>query len=304
MKSVIELKKINKQFKEKQVLTDISLNIGKGECVALLGKNGAGKSTLLNIILGLFYPTTGEIAVNETKQDIGFLSQKTQFPDDVTVQEMLDFVSSFSSNPLDSNEIDTVLGFEKNKYKQLVYTCSGGEQRLFDMCLAIINRPKLLIIDEPTSGMDTSTRQHFWQLVKQLKEAGTTIFFTTHYIEEVDYCADRVILLDEGVIQADNTPYHLRTLNKKKVITIEKEIYQEFEESLSNLIIKNQLSITTKNDVLVIIFKNEQTNEVISELLQTGIPFDNIEITNTSLLETIFQSGIDKERSEVDASTN
>lgn len=304
MKPVLELKEISKKFKKKEVLSTVSFSIEKGECVALLGKNGAGKSTLLNIILNLFYPTSGEITVNETKREIGFLSQKTQFPDDITIQEMLDFISSFSEKPLTSVEIEKVLGFSKEKYNQLVYTCSGGEQRLFDMCLAIMNRPKLLIIDEPTSGMDTSTRQHFWQIVKTLKEAGTTILFTTHYIEEVDYCADRVILLDRGIIRADNTPYHLRTLNKKKEVSIEKKVYQQFEEELEKIIVTNELLVTTKNDVLTLVFKNEQTRTIIAELLQMELPFDNVEITNTSLLETIFESGIDDERSELNVSAN
>lgn len=100
MEQVMSLKNVTKKFKEKEVLKDISLTINQGECVALLGKNGAGKSTLLNLVLDLFYPTFGEITLQTKKEEVGFLSQKTRFPDDVTIQEMLDFISSFSSNPL------------------------------------------------------------------------------------------------------------------------------------------------------------------------------------------------------------
>ncbi|MBO0443261.1 ABC transporter ATP-binding protein [Vagococcus fluvialis] len=295
MTSIIELKKISKTFGEKKVLKNISLSIEKGECVALLGKNGAGKSTLINLILNLFYPTEGSIILAYKKKEIGFLSQRTRFPDDVTIKEMLDFVSSFSDNPLSEEEIGAILSFEKEKYNQLIATCSGGEQRLVDTCLAIINRPKLLIVDEPTASMDTSTRNHFWHLIKELKQKGTTILFTTHYVEEVDYCADRVILLDQGEIRADNTPYHLRTLNKKKVITIENDIYLEYKLQLEALINEFHVTIEPKKDVVVWHLKNEQTTELLKRLLQLEMPFENIEITNTSLLETIFANELEEE---------
>lgn len=298
MTAIVELKNVSKNFKEKKVLKDISLTIRQGECLALLGKNGAGKSTMLNIILDLFYPTLGEVKLSYHKKEIGFLSQKSRFPDDVTLQEMLDFIASFSSNPLTKKEINHILQFEEAKFQQLVDTCSGGEQRLFDMCLAIINRPKLLIIDEPTSGMDTSTRNHFWQIIDELKTQGTTILFTTHYVEEVDYCADRVILLDQGVIQADETPYHLRTLNKKKRVTIENEEYTRFSDELGQLIKINQVQLEKKKDTISLEFQNEKTNIIINDLLEIGISLANVEMTNTSLLEMIFNNQFDNKEED------
>ncbi|MGX7024863.1 ABC transporter ATP-binding protein [Vagococcus hydrophili] len=295
MTQVITLNNVTKKFKEKEVLKNISLEINQGECVALLGKNGAGKSTLISLILGLFYPNEGEIELYDKKEEVGFLSQKTRFPDDVTIQEMLGFVASFSSNALNKEEIDHILKFEESKYKQLIHTCSGGEQRLFDMCLAIINRPKFLIVDEPTAGMDTSTRNHFWQVMEELKERGTTILFTTHYVEEVDYCADRVVLLDDGVIRADNTPYHLRTLNKRKRVAIEKETYTLFEKELNEVADSFKITVSEKSDIIIWEFKNNLSNEVIQSLLRIGLSFENIEVTNTSLLNTIFANELSEE---------
>ena len=295
MTKLIELTNISKRFKEKEVLKDISIRIDEGECVALLGKNGAGKSTMLNLILNLFYPSSGDVYLAYQKKEIGFLSQESRFPDDVTIQEMLDFMASFSDNPLSQAEIDHILHFPKEKYTQLVATCSGGEQRLFDTCLAIINRPKILIIDEPTSGMDTSTRNHFWQIIKEIKEQGTTILFTTHYVEEVDYCADRVLLLDKGQIKADDTPYHLRTLNKKKIITIETCLYEQFKSHLKQVEDTFELVVEVKKDVVSWSLKNELTNLVLAELIQLNIPFDNIEVTNTSLLNMIFTNESEEE---------
>ena len=292
MKTIIDIDKVNKVFKDKKVLMDISMTIGEGECVALLGKNGAGKSTLINLILGHYYPTKGNLSLTYGKKEIGFLSQKTRFPDDVTIQEMIDFVSSFSDNPLSSREIEMILPFPKKKYQQLVGTCSGGEQRLIDTCLALMNRPKLLIVDEPTASMDTSTRNHFWQLIKQLKETGTTILFTTHYVEEVDYCADRVFLLDQGKIRADSTPYHLRTLNKKKIMIIENDIYESRENSLESLIKTFNINVIKDKAVVRWHFKNEVTANLLKNLMEIDFPFENVELTNTSLLETIFNNNL------------
>jgi ABC-2 type transport system ATP-binding protein len=111
----------------------------------------------------------------------------------------------------------------------------------------------------------------------------------------VDYCADRVILLDQGEIRADNTPYHLRTLNKKKVITIENDIYLEYKLQLEALINEFHVTIEPKKDVVVWHLKNEQTTELLKRLLQLEMPFENIEITNTSLLETIFANELEEE---------
>ena len=136
---------------------------------------------------------------------------------------------------------------------------SGGQQRLLDFCLAVINKPQFLIVDEPTSSMDTSTRHHFWECIQQLKEKGTTVLFTTHYIEEVNYCADRVLLLDNGNLMADETPYRLRMLNHEKIIVLDINLYKQFEQPLQHIIICNQIKEIFSKSTVEFYFVAERT---------------------------------------------
>ncbi|MGX7162807.1 ABC transporter ATP-binding protein [Enterococcus massiliensis] len=288
MKPVIVAEKIKKEFSNNVALSEIDLTINENECVALLGKNGAGKSTLLNIILGNYFQTSGSITMSFEKNEIGFLPQKTNFPDDVKVKELLHFVASYGENHLSEEERNNILKFSSEQLNQFAAKLSGGQQRLLDFCLSIINKPKLLIMDEPTNGMDTSTRKHFWEIIQQLMDNETTIVFTTHYIEEVNYSSDRVILLNDGELIADDTPYHLRMLDHEKILWIESDNYTPYKEKIQKIISVNQIRIVETNELTKWHFQAEQTSRIFEELLAIDFPLEKIELTNTSLLDTIF----------------
>ncbi|MGO3732608.1 MAG: ABC transporter ATP-binding protein [Vagococcus sp.] len=297
-REILRLDQVSKKFYNQNVLTDINMSIYEGECVALLGKNGAGKSTLLNLILGLYHPTSGEIKNDYTKKDIGFLSQESRFPHDVKVNEMLKFIASFSDNPLTEIEINHILDFSIEQKNKFIYTLSGGQRRLLDVCLALLNRPKFLVIDEPTAGMDTSTRRHFWNIVHEMKNKGTTILYTTHYLEEVDYCADKVILLEKGLIKAMDTPFHLRMLNNKKCLSVDSDIYLSYQNVLESEDILNRVKIIKEKDKVSWYFDNDFTNIVIDLLLLHAVPLNYIELKNASLLTTLFDDTKKKEKGE------
>ena len=286
--NIIEIKNIEKEINNKKVLNNINFSIEKKECVALLGKNGAGKSTLLNIIIGKYYQNRGNITLNCTKRNIGFLPQKTNFPDDVKVNELIAFVSNYTDNPLSKEEIFFILNFSDEQMNQIASKLSGGQQRLLDFCLSIINKPELLIVDEPTSSMDTSTRHHFWECIQLMKEQGTTILFTTHYIEEVNYCSDRVVLLDEGNLIADETPYRLRMMNHEKIICFDLDLYNKFKQPLLQIIKDHKIKIIKLKTTIELHFTAEKTTELLHLLLKISFPLEKIELTNTSLLNTIF----------------
>ncbi|KAF1301135.1 ABC transporter ATP-binding protein [Enterococcus sp. JM9B] len=288
MKPVIVAEKIKKEFSNNVALSEIDLTINENECVALLGKNGAGKSILLNIILGNYFQTSGSITMSFEKNEIGFLPQKTNFPDDVKVKELLHFVGSYGENHLSEEERNNILKFSSEQLNQFAAKLSGGQQRLLDFCLSIINKPKLLIMDEPTNGMDTSTRKHFWEIIQQLMDNETTIVFTTHYIEEVNYSSDRVILLNDGELIADDTPYHLRMLDHEKILWIESDNYTPYKEKIQKIISVNQIRIVETNELTKWHFQAEQTSRIFEELLAIDFPLEKIELTNTSLLDTIF----------------
>ncbi|MBO1300196.1 ABC transporter ATP-binding protein, partial [Enterococcus sp. DIV1271a] len=282
---------------KKIILDNINVIIKENECIALLGKNGAGKSTLIKIILGNYTMNSGSIENRYSKSEIGYLPQKTSFPDDLKVSELLQFVSSFSTNPLSVDKINDVLGFTEEQLKQFANTLSGGQQRILDFCLSIINQPKLLIIDEPTAGMDTLTRKRFWDIIQRLKANKTTILFTTHYIEEVDYCADRVLLLDRGKIIADDTPYRLRIMERKKILMMELQSYQRYQHKLKKVIQKHDIFLNEKKSLVELHFSFDQTVSIIKDLITIDFPLDDIELMNTSLLNSIF-NGIDSIRKE------
>ncbi|MBO0462119.1 ABC transporter ATP-binding protein [Enterococcus sp. DIV1298c] len=297
MSEVIVIEQLQKVLSKKIILDNINVIIKENECIALLGKNGAGKSTLIKIILGNYTMSSGSIENRYSKSEIGYLPQKTSFPDDLKVSELLQFVSSFSTNPLSVDKINDVLGFTEEQLKQFANTLSGGQQRILDFCLSIINQPKLLIIDEPTAGMDTLTRKRFWDIIQRLKANKTTILFTTHYIEEVDYCADRVLLLDRGKIIADDTPYRLRIMERKKILMIELQSYQRYQHKLKKVIQKHDIFLNEKKSLVELHFSFDQTVSIIKDLITIDFPLDDIELMNTSLLNSIF-NGIDSIRKE------
>lgn len=288
-KKIVEIQDIKKEFNQKTVLSNITFSIKKNECIALLGKNGAGKSTLLNIIIGKYFQNDGNLKIYCEKKNVGFLPQNTNFPDDIKVNELIKFVSSYTDTPLSEEEVALILNFSNEQMNKFASKLSGGQQRLLDFCLAVINKPQFLIVDEPTSSMDTSTRHHFWECIQQLKEKGTTVLFTTHYIEEVNYCADRVLLLDNGNLMADETPYRLRMLNHEKIIVLDINLYKQFEQPLQHIIICNQIKEIFSKSTVEFYFVAERTDYIIKALLSIGFPIKEVELTNTSLLDTIFE---------------
>ena len=193
---LIEVKKLSKSIRGKEILRHISFDIEEGDCVALIGPNGAGKTTLMDCLLGDKFLTSGQALVqglkqtdNRLKEMVAILPQENTVVGDLKVKELLSFFRSIYPNSLSEEEIDALLGFSDKQKNQLASKLSGGQKRLFSFILALIGRPKILFLDEPTSAMDTSTRQHFWEIVDQLKKQGVTIVYSSHYIEEVEHTA-------------------------------------------------------------------------------------------------------------------
>lgn len=190
--TVIKVEKLSKKIKDKEILRNISFEINDGECVALIGPNGAGKTTLIDCLLGDKFVSSGQIAIQgfaptdpRLKQLISVLPQENAVVQSLKVKELLSFFKSLYPDSLADKEIDDLLRFSDKQKNQLAGKLSGGQKRLFSFVLTLIGRPKILFLDEPTAAMDTSTRQHFWEIVDHLKKNGVTIVYSSHYIEEV-----------------------------------------------------------------------------------------------------------------------
>ena len=287
--TVIKVEKLSKKIKDKEILRNISFEINDGECVALIGPNGAGKTTLIDCLLGDKFMSSGQIAIQgfaptdpRLKQLISILPQENTVVQDLKVKELLSFFQSIYPNSLSNQEIDDLLRFSDKQKNQLAGKLSGGQKRLFSFVLALIGRPKILFLDEPTAAMDTSTRQHFWEIVNQLKKNGVTIVYSSHYIEEVEHTADRILVLHKGELIRDTTPYAMRGEEQEKHFTVPLT-YQEVISTLDQIqeleIKQNALSFTTK-----------EASQVWKALQEQGCTIEEIEVRNRTLLDSIFET--------------
>ena len=287
--TVIKVEKLSKKIKDKEILRNISFEINDGECVALIGPNGAGKTTLIDCLLGDKFVSSGQIAIQgfaptdpRLKQLISILPQENTVVQDLKVKELLSFFQSIYPNSLSNQEIDDLLRFSDKQKNQLAGKLSGGQKRLFSFVLALIGRPKILFLDEPTAAMDTSTRQHFWEIVNQLKKNGVTIVYSSHYIEEVEHTADRILVLHKGELIRDTTPYAMRGEEQEKHFTVPLT-YQEVISTLDQVqeieIKQNALSFTTR-----------EASQVWEALQEQGCTIEEIEVRNRTLLDSIFET--------------
>ena len=287
--TVIKVEKLSKKIKDKEILRNISFEINDGECVALIGPNGAGKTTLIDCLLGDKFVSSGQVAIQgfaptdpRLKQLISILPQENTVVQDLKVKELLSFFQSIYPNSLSNQEIDDLLRFSDKQKNQLAGKLSGGQKRLFSFVLALIGRPKILFLDEPTAAMDTSTRQHFWEIVNQLKKNGVTIVYSSHYIEEVEHTADRILVLHKGELIRDTTPYAMRGEEQEKHFTVPLT-YQEVISTLDHVqeleIKQNALSFTTK-----------EASQVWKVLQEQGCMIEEIEVRNRTLLDSIFET--------------
>lgn len=287
--TVIKVEKLSKKIKDKEILRNISFEINDGECVALIGPNGAGKTTLIDCLLGDKFMSSGQIAIQgfaptdpRLKQLISVLPQENAVVQSLKVKELLSFFKSLYPDSLSDKEIDDLLRFSDKQKNQLAGKLSGGQKRLFSFVLTLIGRPKILFLDEPTAAMDTSTRQHFWEIVNQLKKNGVTIVYSSHYIEEVEHTADRILVLHKGELIRDTTPYAMRGEEQEKHFTVPLT-YQEVIRTLDQVqeleIKQNALSFTTK-----------EASQVWKVLQEQGCTIEEIEVRNRTLLDSIFET--------------
>jgi ABC-2 type transport system ATP-binding protein len=204
--SAVSVRDLRKSYGSLHALDGVSFDIERGETFALLGPNGAGKSTAIEILEGYRDRTSGEATVLGTdpgggglawKAQLGIVLQSTGESGNATVREQLSHFASFYPNPRDVDEVIAAVGLEA-KQKTLIRKLSGGQRRRVDVALGIVGNPALLFLDEPTTGFDPESRRQFWELILSLKNAGTTILLTTHYLDEAAHLGDRAGIIAGG----------------------------------------------------------------------------------------------------------
>ena len=285
-KLALEITNLNKYYDEKNkdfALNNVSLNIPAGSIFGLLGPNGAGKSTLINIISGAVIKTSGKVIVwgydidkhrKQSKLAIGVVPQELNIDAFFTPQETLNLHSGMFNVPKNSWRTDELLELMdlSDKAKSYSRTLSGGMRRRLLVAKAMVHSPPVVILDEPTAGVDVELRQKLWKYFKKLNKQGVTIILTTHYLEEAENLCDHIAIVNKGKIIANETKKSLLTKSNKKIINI-KLSKNEFSEKDKNFL---------KNIGELIIYEN-----------QVEFHFNPNKVSTKKVIETLYNSDLD-----------
>lgn len=301
MEKIIEIQNISRTFGEFKALNDVSLDIEKGTIFGLLGPNGAGKSTLIKVLSCQMRPTTGSAFISgldvvTDKKDvlsiIGVVPQENSFYDELTVTENLRYFGSlYGVAVIDikkrSHRILEMLQL-REKGSSRASTLSGGMKTRLNIACALIHKPEVLILDEPSVGLDPVSRRALWDTIREVNREGTTILITTHYMEEADLLCSRILIMHRGNIIVEGEPEELKGLIGERVIQITSTpgSYQsimdrpDFPDSVSSMAINEKgLKITLKDE--------QALQQVINIFESSGETIINVE-SNRPSLEDVF----------------
>ncbi len=277
---MIEIQNLSKKFDDFKAVKKVDLVIETGEFIGILGPNGAGKTTIIKIITGLLKPSTGNVFINgclmnrnnkKIKGIMGIVPQYSNLDKELTVYENMLFAAKLFRVENQRDKINELLEFvELSDFKnRMVMSLSGGMARRLTIAKALINDPDIIILDEPTVGIDLNGRRKIWDILKYLKAKNKTVLLTTHYIEEAEYLCSRVCLIDRGVIIQDNTPDKLK--EQLGVYTVEyfddesKTVYKFFhtkKEALNYSAVIQSLNYTIRETTLEDVFYNYTNRKV------------------------------------------
>ena len=218
MPAVIECRDLRKTYDGKvEAVRGLNLDIHAGECFGLLGPNGAGKTTTIEILEGLLEATAGEVTIlgqtwkshaRELREQIGISLQETRLSEKLTVCETVDLFASFYLEPRPTSEVLAALQLEE-KADSWVGKLSGGQKQRLAVATALVGSPKLLFLDEPTTGLDPQSRRQLWEIIREFQRGGGTVLLTTHYMDEAERLCDRLAIVDYGQIIAEGSPADL-----------------------------------------------------------------------------------------------
>lgn len=297
VEEVVSIEKATKKFKDKIAVDELSCSIQRGEVVAILGPNGAGKSTTILMMLGLLEPTEGKLEIfrmdpkeKAVREKIGAMLQEVSVIDTLTVKEIIQLFRSYYAAPMDFDELVALTGLKKEEMKKRADKLSGGQKRRLGFALALAGDPDLLFFDEPTVGMDITARKRFWDTVKALKEKGKTIIFTTHYLQEADDVAERILLFHKGKVVADGTPHAIKNKLTKQSVSFFENGAVPLDE-IRSLAIVSDVYIK-ENRVFIV---TEQTDDVLAYLFEKRIGVKGIEVEKGRLDEAFEQLTKNKE---------
>jgi ABC-2 type transport system ATP-binding protein len=276
------LDNITKRFKAATALDGLSLSLRRGEVVALLGPNGAGKSTAVRLMLGLASPTSGTVSIFGsdprqalTRTRIGAMLQVGRITETLRVREHIDLFRSYYPRPqafTDIVRIAQLEGIENRMFGEL----SGGQKQRVLFAMAVCGDPDLIFLDEPTVGLDIEARRGLWQQIRSLAARGKTVLLTTHYLEEADALAHRIIVINKGRVVSEGTPAEIKRMSGGRQIRCQTKLTAEFLKTLPTV-----TSVEASGADVVVVAQHAEA--VVREMLLHDATLSGLEITSPAL---------------------
>ena len=280
--TIASLTNVTKRYGATIALDGLNLALRPGEVVALLGPNGAGKSTAVRLLLGLIAPTAGKARVfggdpqnPASRLRVGAMLQVARIPETLRVREHIDLFRSYYPKPLSMAEVVRVAqleGIEDKMFSRL----SGGQKQRVLFGLAMCGDPDLVFLDEPTVGMDIESRRGLWQQIRTLANRGKTVLLTTHYLEEADALAHRIVVINKGKIVSEGTPAEIKSVSAGRKIRCRTRLTAEFLYTLPGV-----TNVERSSDDVVVM--TPQAEEVVREMLLRDETLCNLEIASPAL---------------------
>jgi ABC-2 type transport system ATP-binding protein len=298
----VDLKGVRKHFGHVQAVRDVDVSIASGEIVAMLGPNGAGKTSTIDIILGLSQQTSGQVSVfgmhprqAVTRGLVSAVMQTGGLLKDLTVMETVQYTASLFAQRKPAAEVLERAGITKIADRR-VGKCSGGEQQRLRFAMALVSDPELLVLDEPTTGMDVEGRRSFWASIRKDAEQGRTVLFATHYLEEADAYADRIILLRYGQKIADGTASEIKAMSAGR--TVRATLAGASEAEL--LAIPGADGVEVRGDTILI---HSGDSDAVARYLLTSTSARDLEITARGIEEAFLALTGDDAKPEAEPGT-
>lgn len=303
--SKIEIQNVSKRFDDKLVLDNISFSVEKGEIFGLIGPNGAGKSTLINSMIGLLQPNSGIISIDgktiadnpiEYKGKIGLVPQDIALIEDLTAYDNLEYFGAyyglFGKKLKERMDEAIEMSGLKDKGKQKVKKFSGGLKRRLNVAVAMMHHPEILIMDEPTVGVDAQSRNYIFDYIKKVnREENTTVIYTSHYMEEVEQLCNRIFIMDNGKMVSYGTKSEVKALvNDTVTITVKvKDAPDHFIGTVRMLDGVSDAEVKGDDDFVLFAHHSFQLNEFINLCQQNHVSLTSIHIDEPTL-EEVFLS--------------
>ncbi|MDQ6611921.1 MAG: ABC transporter ATP-binding protein [Gemmatimonadota bacterium] len=278
----IDLRNLTKRYGAVTAVNDLTLQVAPGEIVAFLGPNGAGKTTTIDMMLGLARPSAGTVQIYEkapvdaiARGEIAAVMQSGGLLKDFTVAETVAFTASLYVNARPVAEVLERAGISAIGSRR-VGKCSGGEQQRLRFAMALLSDPRLLILDEPTTGMDVEGRRDFWQAIREDAGRGRTILFATHYLDEADAYADRIVLIRQGTVVADGTTAEIKNLASGRRV----RVTLENADVAAIRALAGVMNVELRGDSVLV---NCSDSDVVARYLLTNTTARDLEVSSQNL---------------------